>query len=367
MGDHGDSPAAPGSDRIRYSNCWEDADVLAEALAPLPGARCLSIASAGDNALSLLAGGAGSVLAVDRSPAQLFLTELKLAAFRRLSHTQVLDFLGAQPSARRLDLYAEVRPVLSEPARCFWDERPGVLAGGVIHCGRLERYFALFRRLVLPPIHGRATVTALLEPRVRAERERFYDQVWDGWRWRLLIRGFFGRPVMARLGREAEFFRFAEGPVGEVLLERARAALTVQPSHDNPFLRHILTGSFGGCLPHYLRPQNHPAIREAADRVVLLHGALEDVAARLPRASFDIFNLSDVPEYMDLASYHALLTSLRPAAAPGARFVYWNLLVPRQRPEGMSAWLEPRSEQARALHRQARAFFYGAFVLEVAR
>ena len=47
-------------DLIRYANCWEDADVLLDALQPKPGDRILSIASAGDNSLSLLASGADS-------------------------------------------------------------------------------------------------------------------------------------------------------------------------------------------------------------------------------------------------------------------------------------------------------------------
>ena len=50
---------------LRYGQCWEDADVLTEALAVGPGDDCLSIASAGDNTLALLAGGPRSVLAID--------------------------------------------------------------------------------------------------------------------------------------------------------------------------------------------------------------------------------------------------------------------------------------------------------------
>ena len=40
-------------DRIRYAQCWEDADVLLDALQVEPGDTCLSIASAGDNTLAL--------------------------------------------------------------------------------------------------------------------------------------------------------------------------------------------------------------------------------------------------------------------------------------------------------------------------
>ncbi|MBA3888585.1 MAG: DUF3419 family protein, partial [Acidobacteria bacterium] len=39
---------------IRYAQVWEDADILLQGLDVQPGDTCLSIASAGDNALALL-------------------------------------------------------------------------------------------------------------------------------------------------------------------------------------------------------------------------------------------------------------------------------------------------------------------------
>ena len=44
---------------LRYAQCWEDADVLLAGLDVQPGDTCISIASAGDNSLSLLSRGAG--------------------------------------------------------------------------------------------------------------------------------------------------------------------------------------------------------------------------------------------------------------------------------------------------------------------
>ena len=46
--------AADFTSVLRYAQCWEDADVLLAALEIQPGDRCLSIASAGDNTLSML-------------------------------------------------------------------------------------------------------------------------------------------------------------------------------------------------------------------------------------------------------------------------------------------------------------------------
>ena len=40
-------------DYIRYANCWEDADVLLEALQPNSTSEIISIGSAGDNCFAL--------------------------------------------------------------------------------------------------------------------------------------------------------------------------------------------------------------------------------------------------------------------------------------------------------------------------
>src|SRR5207302_1488891 len=71
---------------IRYAQCWEDADVLLEGLDIQPGDVCLSIASAGDNAFAMLSKGPSRVIALDLSPAQLACVEIRVAAFRELSH-----------------------------------------------------------------------------------------------------------------------------------------------------------------------------------------------------------------------------------------------------------------------------------------
>src|SRR5262249_31592309 len=52
-------------DQIRYAQVWEDADILAAALRIRRGDVVVSIASAGDNALALLAEGAERVIAAD--------------------------------------------------------------------------------------------------------------------------------------------------------------------------------------------------------------------------------------------------------------------------------------------------------------
>src|SRR5438132_14156313 len=96
---------------IRYAQCWEDADILLEGLDVQPGDVCLSIASAGDNSLALLTRDPDRVIALDLSPAQLACLALRVAAYRELSHPELLELVGSRESRRRERLYRRCRPL----------------------------------------------------------------------------------------------------------------------------------------------------------------------------------------------------------------------------------------------------------------
>lgn len=353
-------------DLIRYANCWEDADILCAALRPRPGRRVLSIASGGDNALALAAEGA-EVVAADLSPAQLAVVELKMAAIRRLERAEVLAFLGLRPSDRRVEILAELSGDLTPAAREYWQERIGAISSGIVHGGKFESYFNLFRTRLLPLVHGRRTVLSLREPREEAERVEFYERTWNNLRWRMLFRVFFSRFVMGRLGRDPEFFRYVEGSVAERILERARYALTTLPTHENPYLEYILTGNFGESQPRYLRPEPFAALKERLDLVTLEVGSVEDVARNDSGGGFDGFNLSDVFEYLDEATTERLYGEMLGVARAGARLAYWNMLVPRSCPPAFRDRVEPLDDESRRLFARDQAFFYSAFLVDEVR
>ncbi len=352
------------SSRLRYAQCWEDADILLEGLDVQPGDVCLSIASAGDNTLALLTRQPSRVIAVDISPAQLACLELRVAAYRSLTHGELLELIGSMPSRRRWSLYHRLRGRLS-PATCaFWDARPHRVADGVGGAGKFERYLQLFRERILPCIHSRRTRRKLLRPRPAIERERFYDATWDTWRWRLLFRLFFSRRVMGLLGRDPSFFRYVEGSVADRILARTRHALTALDPAANPYLQWILTGHHETALPLALRPEHFENIRANLDRLEWHHASLEDFLQTHPNLRLDRCNLSDIFEYMSPAHHHGVVSALADRMRTGGRLAYWNMLVPRQRPESLAHRLRPLVDLAARLHAQDRAFFYSAFVIE---
>ncbi|HYE58972.1 MAG TPA: DUF3419 family protein [Rhodothermales bacterium] len=357
---------------LRYALAWEDADVLVEGLAVQPGDTCLTIAASGDNALALLTADPARVVAVDLSRAQLAALALRVAAFRSLDHREVLDLLGVRSlespardaAAQRLALYARCRPALDASARAFWDARPADVAAGIAHSGKFERYLALFRRRVLPLVHRRSNVEALLTPKTPDERVAFYRRRWDTVAWRMLFRAFFSPLVMGRLGRDPAFFAHAEtGGLADTLLSRAEDAATRLDPSRNPYLRWILTGTYGDLLPVALRPEHFETIRARLDRLTWHPSSLEAIAAR-SRMRFDRFALSDVFEYVSPAHYEQTLDALAGIARPGARLAYWNLLADRRRPETLAHVWAPREAEAARLHARDGCFFYRRFVLE---
>ena len=349
---------------IAYAQCWEDADVLLEALDVRPGERCLSIASAGDNTLALLAKAPGSVVAVDLNPAQIACLELRVAAYRALEHPQVLELLGSKPSLRRSALYQFCRELLSASARDFWDARGGEIERGAAGAGRFERYLSLFRERVLPLIHPRRRVERLLRGGTRAEREEFYSREWDTAAWRGAFRLFFSRAVMGLAGRNRAYFRYAQGSIAEHLLERVRHACTVLDPAQNPHLQWILTGFHPAALPFALRAENFEPIRANLDRLQWRCMRLEDFLATAAGEGFGCCNLSDAFEYLPEARYEQALRLLLRAARSGCRLAYWNLMVPRRRPQALAAGLRPLAALSARLHAVDKAFFYGDFVLE---
>ncbi|MBV8081515.1 MAG: BtaA family protein [Candidatus Eremiobacteraeota bacterium] len=348
---------------IRYGQCWEDADVLLRALEIKQGDTCLAIASAGDNALAMLAGAPRRVIAIDLNPAQIACVELRVAAYRNLEHAEFLELYGSRASDRRAALYARCRSSLPDEARSFWDARPAAIAQGFGDSGKFERYFTLFRRHVLPLIHSRRDAQRLLDGGDLSQRTAFYDRVWDSWRWRALFRVFFSRTVMGALGRDPRFFDYVDGSIGQRLLDRSRHALVDLDPADNPYLHWIITGRHGDALPAALRPENYAAIRANLDRLEIRCGPLESFLEAYD-GSIDRFNLSDIFEYMSPQNYRDLLVRLLARAAPGARLVYWNMMAPRSRPHDLAGRLEPLRDLAARLHVEDRTFFYSALVVE---
>jgi len=351
-------------DKIRYAQCWEDADILLEGLDIQAGDVCLGIGSAGENCFSMLTKNPAKVIAVDMNPAQLACIKLRIAGYQILEHHEFLQLIGSRPCSDRLSLYQKCRPLLELNIQQFWDEQQCEIEQGIGAAGKFERYFELFRTWIIPLIHSKKRVKQLLSGNNTQQCQEFYDNKWNNLRWRWLFKLFFSRFMMGRLGRDPEFFNYVQGSVADKILQRTRHALRELKPQENPYLHWILTGTHSEALPHALREENFELIKNNIHRLECRLGTVESVLESEGENSIDRFNLSDIFEYMSEQVSHEVLAKIIHSGRSKGRLMYWNMLAPRSCPKTWSDKVIALDELGQQLLLDDKAFFYSAVIVE---
>lgn len=349
-------------DRIRYANLWEDAEILCLGLKPLgPDKSFLSIASAGDNALSLLTLDPKMVVAADLNLTQLACLALRIEAIKHLEYEELLAFLGVTESKNRKKTFTHLSKGLLDPFKNFWMENLDLIEEGVIHAGKFDRFLKTFGCKLIPLIHTNDRIQKMLSKKSEYERRKFYEREWNSVLWRSIFKIFASKPVMGRFGRDPAFLKHVIGSPGERLLERTRYAMTTLSTHDNPFLCYVFQGNFRpDCLPYYLRKENLDCIKARLDRIHLFQG----YAHEAPFGPFDGFNLSDIFEYMNEQEFKETYGCLLERSNKHARLIYWNMLVDRKTPLPFKESAHRLDAESDQLFRQDKAWFYQAFHID---
>jgi len=350
---------------IRYANCWEDADILLEGLAPAAGSKILSIASAGDNSFALLTTKPELVVAVDVNKTQLHLVELKKAAIKKLNREVVLQFLGFTSSSNRAEIFGQIKAELSLEAIAYWEANIAVIEAGVIYAGKFENYFRMFSTKILPWIHVQKTVANIFAPKTEQAQTEFYDKTWNSWRWKLLFKIFFSKYVMGKYGRDPEFLREVEVPVSETIYNRAAAHLKSAAAQQNFMLHFTLTANFGTLLPYYLQPENFDIIKQHIDGLVIKEGYAQHAIDGYGK--FNAMNLSNIFEYMDQKTFEATAAALIKGTEKNGKLGYWNLMVPRRISRSFNDEVQYEQELSRSLTKKDKGFFYNAFIIDTVK
>ena len=367
---------------IRYSQCWEDTEVLLESLDIQENDICFGILSAGDNVFSMLAENPKKVVALDISFPQIALAKLKKEVFNSLSYEEMLEFMGVMKSDKRIEIYDRIKENLDKEVKEYWDFNKEAIQKGIIHAGKFEKFFKIFREKILPFVHSKKRIEKLLEKKSRQERIEYYDKYWNNFRWKLMFKLFFSKYIVGKLGRDKEFFRYAEKNISEEMKERSRYALCEQNPYENPYINYILTGNYRkDCLPYFLRKENFDKIRKNLHKVEILKSSVEEYLDQID-FKIDKFNLSDIFEYMSAENYSKLMGKIYDNAENNALLAYWNLIVERNSEKldykKMDSEIavtgketnvngkkyERMKELDRKLHEKDMTFFYTDFVVE---
>ncbi len=350
---------------ILYASCWEDPQMDRTAFAIKSGDVVFSITSGGCNVLTFLLDNPQKVIALDINPYQNHLLEFKMAAIGRLSYDELLEFIGVRESGRRQYLYTRIRENLSPSSREYWDNQSEKIEGGILHCGRFERYIRMLR-ILLYAVAGKQLINQFFETDSAAIRTSLYNKKWNNIRWKLLTRIMLSRRVMSLFFDKAFFAQLEDNfSFGKHFALKGRHALTELPMKDSYFLSYILLGKYFDeyHLPPYLRRNNYEIIRERLNRISIITDRCENYFSHLRDGFISKFNFTNIFEWMPKETAEALMKETLRVATDGAVLTFRNLLVPRGCPGSLAEEIIPDEALATRLHDRDLSFIYNKYIV----
>jgi S-adenosylmethionine-diacylglycerol 3-amino-3-carboxypropyl transferase len=302
---------------LQYGCCNEDTQSELDALS-VRGRRVISIAAAGERAFALLLGDPAEVVAIDKNPAQIYLSELKVAAMRALPRADYLAFVGIRDDARRATTYRALAETLSLPARRYWDHHLAHIRQGIMHTGRTEhglRRVAPLLRMALASTVAKLRSAPSLEAQGQLARELLT---------RPLTRAAFAllfNPVSGRLLlRDCVYYGDARRAASRYIAQRLITTFEQHRLDDCFIFQLFLRGQLeeGPALPIALSEEGYGLIKQRLHRLRFVADDIRSFLAMQPADSFDAFSLSDLGGYLNVAEYSELLQEVQRTASPRA-------------------------------------------------
>ena len=353
---------------LRYSQVWEDYELLFEGLDLKPTDHVVSIGSAGDNALALLARGVASVSSVDLNPAQTALCELKKIAISKVDYAEFADLLGVGNPQRALQIYHAIKSELSERSFAYWESHQDILQCGILHSGRLEDFWNKMRKEVFERFVSEDSLRKFIASQDLSEQRINFERYFSGEAFCAAFKEFTDKKNVAKHGRDIAQYKYVDtDDIGGFFFRRFRQVCTEVPIADNFYLHYLFFGRYESLSqgPFYLRPQVYDALVRRIDRFEVVEESLDVFVARGEKP-YSKMNLSDLFEYLSVEETDHFLSLLSENMVSGGRIAFWNHLNDRSPGSTLKLKLRELRSLGSALFAQDRTFFYSDFrVLEV--
>ena len=180
----------------------------------------------------------------------------------------------------------------------------------------------------------------------------------------IFVQNIFFKVYCGKTGKDPRLFDYADNTsLSGLMLKKTKYAFTELDVAENPYIEYILTGKYTKNLPFSMRRENFQKIRENLDKLELHNISIEEYL-ETSQETVDKFNLSDIFEYISTEKYRELLEKIYDSSSDNTILAYWNMIVPRSRPEELKNKIVPLTEISKNLHSRDKTFFYSGFVVE---
>lgn len=349
-------------ERLNYSFGNEDWHTEQMALGIKSGDRVLCITASGDRPLNLLLDDCKEVVSLDANPIQNYLLSLKIAAMHSFDFSHYLAFLGATPSANRVESFHTLLHTMDKEAVGYWLRNKKRIAQGVLYQGTIEGWTKKIA-WTLNKIRGKK-IRRLFEFDDLEEQKKFVQSGgWDTWLWRKIFH-------VALNPKVSQYFLCLTDPSlnrhldpsivpGAYVYDRINQALTQFLAKESILLSLLFQGKVTKeAHPPYLTKEGFDIIKRRLDRINYSTADLISYIENSPENSFDCFSLSDVASYINEETFQRLMRAVHKAARPGARFCVRECMSCHKIPDELTPAFQRNSELEQHLERKDRCFIY---------
>jgi S-adenosylmethionine-diacylglycerol 3-amino-3-carboxypropyl transferase len=352
--------------KLNYTLANEDTRLELSLLQP--GQRhVLAVAGSGGRVLPLLARKPERLTCVDMVPEQLYLTELRLASVKALTHAEFLGFWGYPPRsftpAERESAFASL--ALSDEARIFFaDFFEQHRWASILYTGRWERTFIKLSKINRKFVG--AAGLGLFDALTVAEQNEYLESRFPHKAWSTVVfllgnAGTFNALLYKGHFPQKNIPESFYGFYSKVFKHLFRQGL----ARESFFLQLLFFGQvvFSEGCPIECQPEVFEAAKKAVGetRVSYKRGDLIETAAS-EKQPIDFLSLSDVPSYFSGELERKFLQRVAPALTKDALVVLRNYL---HVPQGLDlTGFETATEEFR---REIDAEKVGVYLIDIYR
>ncbi len=351
-------------DEIRYSQLWEDPRLLDGAKNIKQTDTILSIGSAGCNLLSMLRNKPKKIVALDMSPAQIALMELKFTGIKYLDHDDFLELIGIKDSSSRWNIFDKIKHNLSASCKTYFEHQRNLIDDGLINQGRLDKHIAHWASHELASLVSHKDIQKYLNAKNLKDQKDAFKLIATA-EVEASYKKSFGRESLARSGRDPAQYRFVTMEnLDSFQWNRFVHVATKVDISNNPFMEYFLCGKIRNISINqaYLQKEIFEELKTLVTRIEIVEQDLESYLSGVEDETFDFANLSDIFEYMSEEHSDNLFRLLAKKMTQNARLAYWNLYVDRKSPK--NSGLKHLDELSESLYAKDRFWAYSAFHVE---
>jgi len=325
------------NERISYSLCWEDADVLQ--VLNKDKNRALLVSSGGCLALSSIANNDLDIETVEKNLSQNCLLRLKFSAIQHLNYDDCMHFFGvfSRPNEvkNRLEIYEKISKDLSREDQKFWKINKNSILRGIVHAGKWEKYVLAWNTYFLSVVVGKKNINNfILSENIKDQKTIFYKKI-DNFFHRLIFRLFNNKKIQSRYGRHPDLLKFANDSPGKIFYERLKRSWCDISIRKNYLFRYILESHYRQDmpLPEWAIKKNYNIIRNRLSKISLND---KDMISYLKKnkSPFDLIHLSNITDTMSIEVSKLLFLLCAKNLKTNGKLVIWNNLVKREPSNG---------------------------------